>query len=305
MAEAPSRLRVSLVSLAVLPLLIFASQISLMAAPWVLRITGQVDHADLGDSMTRSLMLDHLVLIAGINALLLVPANLLLARLGARLSWTQLGFHSDRAGRATALGAGLGLTVLLVPAFFGWLVGGLEFVPKTPQSEMIGSLQKDTTLAALLLLPGLALAAFSEELLIRGLLLRLWSERIGQWPALIFSSAFFALLHSGNPDASVLGALGAFIAGLWLGVAFLASRSLLLATGLHLGWNAGVAVVLGLPVSGLALPSLLRLIPNGQVDSTLWWGGDYGPEEGLAFHIALLAATLMAARWGRRLKLRE
>ena len=62
--------------------------------------------------------------------------------------------------------------------------------------------------------------------------------------------------------------------------------------------------MLGLPVSGLALPSLLRLTPSSEGGASLWWGGDYGPEEGIAFHIALLAATLVAARWGRRLKLR-
>ena len=249
MTEAASPLRVSLVSLAVLPIMILASQVSLMLLPWVLYLTGQPTYADLGESVTRSLRLEHLVLIAGINALLLVPANLLLARWGAKLSWAQVGFHRKTAGRAAAVGAGLGLLVLLIPALTGWLVGGLELVTTTPDLEEVNPRLQATAGAVLLLLPGLALAAFSEELLIRGLLLRLWSQRLGQWSALLFSSAFFALLHSGNPDASLLGALGAFIAGLWLGLAFLRSGSLLLATGLHLGWNAGVAVVLGLPVS--------------------------------------------------------
>ena len=60
MTEAASPLRVSLVSLAVLPIMILASQVSLMVLPWVLYITGQTTSVDFGESITRSLRLDHL-----------------------------------------------------------------------------------------------------------------------------------------------------------------------------------------------------------------------------------------------------
>jgi hypothetical protein len=103
----------------------------------------------------------------------------------------------------------------------------------------------------------------------------------------------------------LLGALGAFIAGLWLGLAFLESGSLLFAAGLHLGWNAASALVLGLPVSGLALPSLLRWLPSGDPAEQIFWGGSYGPEEGIAFHAALALAVLGCARIGRWLRLPE
>jgi hypothetical protein len=64
-------------------------------------------------------------------------------------------------------------------------------------------------------------------------------------------------------------------------------------------------LVLGLPVSGLALPALMRWLPSADTKSHLLWGGGYGPEEGLVFHLTLLLGAISYLRWGRQLNPRS
>ncbi len=62
-------------------------------------------------------------------------------------------------------------------------------------------------------------------------------------------------------------------------------------TGLHAGWNFSISMLIGLPVSGMSLPSLARLevIQDPMAQQLL--GGEFGPEEGLAYQGFLLAVT--------------
>ncbi len=241
---------------------------------------------------------EQLLLSAFGSAVVLIPASLLLARYGARLTWADLGFTPPRPIRGAAWGIILGMVVLLVPAAIGYLLGG--FSP-SPHSDSLGAGGLRALPGIAVALPALVAASFTEELVLRGFLLQLGRRYLGKWGALAVTSALFALLHAGNPAASVLGIVGAAIAGLWLGLAFLESSSLFFTTGLHLGWNAASAVVLGLPVSGLALPSLLRWIPSPVPSVQTLWGGAYGPEEGLVFHAALGLAAVVCAWVARRL----
>jgi membrane protease YdiL (CAAX protease family) len=79
------------------------------------------------------------------------------------------------------------------------------------------------------------LAPVFEELLYRERLLGVLRELWGWFPALIGSSALFAL---GHMDASVMPI--AFAGGLVCGVVMLRTGSLAAAIGLHAGWNLGV-----------------------------------------------------------------
>jgi membrane protease YdiL (CAAX protease family) len=124
---------------------------------------------------------------------------------------------------------------------------------------------------ALLLVSVLALAPVFEELLYRERLLPALHARFGAAPALLVSSALFALPHL-EPWAM----LATGLVGLALGALMLASGSVALCIGLHAGLNLA-AVACGIPPSRLVLPVPLAL-PAGAL---------------------LLAAALVFARRGR------
>ena len=86
------------------------------------------------------------------------------------------------------------------------------------------------------LLATAVLAPTFEEIVYRERLLPALATRIGIAPALLLSSAAFALPHS-TPWAT----LGSFSAGLVLGSAMLVGRSLALCIGMHAGFNLRLA----------------------------------------------------------------
>lgn len=289
------------VSVCVIPLFLLAAVTAQFGTQFVATLSLEQEGQAVTASALQSWAQEHLLVAALFNALVLIPGALLLARRGAGLSWAEIGFSASRPLRSYAIGVALGALLLLTPAALGYAIGGF-----TPIDRDAGVAQGLAALPQLSwMLPALVVAAFAEELVLRGFLLRLWHDRLGKWIALSCTSGLFALLHLGNPDASVLGAIGALVAGFWLGLAFLETRSLLHVAGLHLGWNAAIALILGLPVSGLALPALMRWLPSADTKSQLLWGGGYGPEEGLVFHLTLLLGAVSYLRWGRQLNPRS
>jgi uncharacterized protein len=109
----------------------------------------------------------------------------------------------------------------------------------------------------------------------------------------------FALVHLTNPNV-VPGVTFAntALAGIWLAAAYLRTRSLWLALGVHWSWNWALGWFFGLPISGIHLVSnpLLEVQDSGPKWLT---GGSYGIEGGVACTIALILFTafLWKTRW--------
>jgi membrane protease YdiL (CAAX protease family) len=135
----------------------------------------------------------------------------------------------------------------------------------------------------------LAVAAWTEELVYRGYPLQALMQAAGEWPGLITMSAIFGLGHHLNPNATWLGTTNTFLAGILLSIAYLRTRSLWLPWGIHIGWNLATGVLLGLPVSGVEIASLLRVRIRGAEWLT---GGAFGPEGGILATVAIIAAAL-------------
>jgi membrane protease YdiL (CAAX protease family) len=198
------------------------------------------------------------------------------------------------------LGAGLvdGLLLVLIPALLALSLGGYALLGAEPTARIAVA----TGPAALPLIAPICLAigvaAFGEELLCRGLLLRYWQPVVGTRGAIVLSTVLFTALHGFNSNVSTLGLLGIFLAGLLLAAVYVGSSSLLLVTGLHAGWNLCIGVLLGLPISGFYLPALSRWEVTSPT-ATLLLGGEFGPEEGPAYQVFLLAVAL-AVMWRRR-----
>jgi uncharacterized protein len=124
-----------------------------------------------------------------------------------------------------------------------------------------------------------ATAAVMEELLVRGLLFRVLEERLGTWIALATTALIFGAIHASNKGATAWSTLAvALSAGVVLGAAFILTRRLWLAFGLHFGVNAAQGAILGIPVSGQQTPGLVRSELVGQ---PLWTGGPFGLEASL------------------------
>ncbi|MFE7166779.1 CPBP family intramembrane glutamic endopeptidase [Streptomyces sp. NPDC057616] len=145
----------------------------------------------------------------------------------------------------------------------------------------------------------MAAAAATEELLFRGVLLRIVEGRFGTWIALTLTGVLFGLMHLFNPDATLWGALAIAVeAGGMLGAAYVATRSLWLPIGLHFGWNFAESGIFSTEVSGNGTKQgLLDATVSG---SRLLTGGDFGPEGSLYAVLFGTLATIVFMRLARR-----
>ncbi|NCD20249.1 MAG: CPBP family intramembrane metalloprotease [Actinobacteria bacterium] len=138
-------------------------------------------------------------------------------------------------------------------------------------------------------------SAFGEEVVMRGILLRVLIGKLGTAAALAITSLAFGLLHLGNPHSSLLGAVGvALQAGLLFGAAYLLTRRLWLAIGIHAAWNFTQTAIFGLNVSGVPTePGLLV----ARLQGPEWLSGGEVGIEGSVITIALgLIVSLVMLR---------
>lgn len=135
-------------------------------------------------------------------------------------------------------------------------------------------------------------AVLHEELLFRGWVF----QHLARWnrlAALVMTSLTFAALHLGNRGIGPVAILNIFIAGLALGLAYLAYRSLWVPIVAHLGWNLLSGPVFGYEVSGhYPEASLFVAVDRGP---ELLTGGDFGIEASLMMTVMETAGTIVLA----------
>lgn len=153
------------------------------------------------------------------------------------------------------------------------------------------------------LLGFMAAACVTEELMFRGVLLRVLQDRFGTWIALLVTCVLFGCWHLLNPDATVWGAVAIAVeAGGALGAAYIATRKLWVPIGLHFGWNFAESAIFGTEVSGNGSnQGLLHGVTSGPAYIT---GGQFGPEASpytIVFGIVIAVIFLLIARRKGRL----
>jgi len=221
-------------------------------------------------------------------------AGYICARWLEGLPWRSLGlvFHQDWL-RDLLVGFALGFTSLAVAVGIAAAGGGLRF--SFSGSAMAGAILR----AFISMTPLLFVAALAEEALFRGYALQTLSRARLALLGLLLTSVPFASVHLSNPNV-VPGVTFAntAIAGIWLGVAYLRTRSLWFPLGVHWAWNWALGWFFGLPISGVNLVAhpLFKGLDFGPAWLT---GGTYGIEGGVACTIVLIISTLFI--WRTRL----
>jgi uncharacterized protein len=132
-------------------------------------------------------------------------------------------------------------------------------------------------------------AGIIEEILLRGVVLRMLEELFGSWAAIALSGLIFGFLHAGNPNADWWSSTAIAIeAGLLFGVLFCLTRSLWVVIGLHAAWNIAQGPIYGVTVSGITQHGII----NARIDGP-WWltGGSFGLEAALTSVVLSLIIT--------------
>jgi len=180
------------------------------------------------------------------------------------------------AGRELALGLGGGALLFTIMTGIVALLGGFEILGLRGAGAIWSML---------------ALALFSgvfEEILLRGIVFRQLEAWLGSWIALALSSALFGVLHITNPGATWFSSVAIAVeAGILLGAAYMLTRRLWLAIGIHAAWNFTQGWVFSVPVSGGEAP--LGLLITRRLGPDWLTGGDFGLEASV---VAMVVATL-------------
>lgn len=205
--------------------------------------------------------------------LLIILYELVIRRLGEH---PRDDYRDPKALQHLALGLGAGLGIFSFAVLVAAVLGVYRVTGEGDLTGLLAAVVGPTIFAA-----------FSEELMFRGILFRWLEEWGGSWVALLLTSAFFGAAHLFNPHASPIAAVGiAFEAGVMLGAAYMLTRSLWMPMGLHAAWNFAQGEIYDIPVSGTPVHGILVARLNGP---PLLTGNGFGLEASL---IAIVLATM-------------
>jgi membrane protease YdiL (CAAX protease family) len=232
---------------------------------------------------------EELALLAGSNLGNLAAALIASAICAGVLERRRLGSVGFKLHRSWlkdfALGSLMGAASLAIAVGIAAGVGSLSF---DVQTRGFGALARGFVITSFFFV----VAGATEELIFRGFPFQALVHNLGGPGAVAISSLIFGLAHLSNPGASIFSTTNTILAGVWLGLAYLMTRSLWLATALHWSWNFAMVFIFGLPVSGLTTLGEMAWL-KGRIAEPVWIsGGNYGPEAGMAATIALILSTL-------------
>ena len=232
-----------------------------------------------------------------------VPVALLSLFIASGLGWAAYALYTrwvehrgasefGRAGALKELAAGL-------------LIGAGVFVATVGVIALFGGYRITGTRSdlSILVIPFCVsfAAAVIEEILFRGVIFRLLEESLGTWIALAISAALFGLGHLASPHATLFAMLAiALEAGVMLGAAYVLTRRLWLAIGIHAAWNFTQAGIFSVPTSGIPMNGVFV----GSLSGPAWLsGGEFGAEASvvavLLCSVVSVALLALAHRRGR------
>ena len=188
-----------------------------------------------------------------------------------------LGFTKKGAVREYIVGLGIGL--LMFGAVYGLML-------LSGQAEIVG-FSPDISIGMLILFfLGFMIQGMSEEVLCRGFYY-VSAGVTNPVAALFASSAIFSLLHILNPGVTLLALVNIFLFGIFAALYFLRRGDIWGIGAIHTIWNFAQGHLFGCSVSGTGNGGSVLLTRFSQ-ESTLFTGGTFGPEGGIAVTFVLL-----------------
>ena len=262
------------------------SGVGLIVPPFGSLIAGRTTGTPATGVLIRSFVNTITLLLA------VVGASWVCARFLERRSLASVGYKLHTGWkRDVGIGLALGAATLALSVGISMAAGAVEFRLRAGGTGLLIA-----NFAALFIF--FSLAAAFEELLTRGFAFQALAHNAGPVVAITLTSAAFGVLHLYNPGVTLFATVNTVLAGVWLGFAYWKTRSLWLATALHVSWNVAMMFLFGLPVSGITDYSEMGLL-IGKPGSPAWLsGGDYGPEGGAAATVLLLASTFVIWKSG-------
>lgn len=187
------------------------------------------------------------------------------------------------APREFIAGAVLGAALFTAAIAIVWLSGGYEITGMNPWIVLVPAITGSLFWATL------------EELIYRGVLLRIIESKFGTWIALGISSMAFAGFHViATPNVTLWTGFSVFVAGLWLGGAYLYTRRLWFPIALHATWNFTQGAIFSIAVSGDEAGQGLFI---GTTSGPTWLsGGAYGLEGSVIVVGIIFFASIMILR---------
>ncbi|MGH9882251.1 MAG: lysostaphin resistance A-like protein, partial [Pyrinomonadaceae bacterium] len=210
------------------------------------------------------------------------------------LPWRALGISLHHHWfRHLLIGSLIGVASLALATGLAMAGGGLSLA--ISPRHLLFEVGKTLVFSAALF----TVAALAEESLFRGYPLQTLTRAQLGWLGVLLTSIPFAMAHLNNPNVVPYASLNTGLAGVWLAVAYLRTRSLWFPLGVHWAWNWALGSLFGLPVSGINSLAPYPLMRGTDLGPAWLTGGSYGIEGGLACTIALVVSTIFI--WRTRL----
>ncbi|WP_305303158.1 CPBP family intramembrane glutamic endopeptidase [Romboutsia ilealis] len=201
-----------------------------------------------------------------------------------RRSLSSIGLNKNNWLKKYLLGFFIGLVmmsiIVLILLSFGYIT--IEKNPIQPVGVSAIS-------SVLVILFGWIIQGATEEIVTRGWLLNVLSNKYSIGVGLLISSTLFGLMHLSNPNVNYIAVINIILVGLFYGFYVIKTNDLWAVCGMHTAWNFAQGNLFGFEVSGIDV-SVGSLIDLNLVGSDFVTGGIFGPEAGIVATFILLVS---------------